>query len=346
MSIFVNRYELISIKNCIMIKVKKILLSKLLNLEVRVLQRELIKTLEKFDLDELRLHDMYDLLVKQSVEADSFKTPYGKHHLTSKLARLHKKRLNYASLINMQVKSLVNVDDKETQRFAKAAKVLTGKTLTYLGRMNIHAVEEAIERFFYTLETDKYATAREAFVHLGLQHYLDELKKTNIAYFKLYYQRKKDLKERPKTGDPVVKRETLNLMRMFFDQVNSNQRIYKDIDFEMLINELNGILTGYSKSIKTRIATNKRRARKKVEAEKTAAANVAKPVSVKEVAPSVIVETKTAKGIAVVASTTGATTTEEHRNPQLTNSHKGTKAKEIPVKDLMKVVKRKRKGRR
>ena len=330
-----------------MIKVKKILLSKLLNLEVRVLQRELIETLEKFDLDELRLHDMYDLLVKQSVEADSFKTPYGKHHLTSKLARLHKKRLNYASLINMQVKSLVNVDDKETQRFAKAAKVLTGKTLTYLGRMNIHAVDEAIERFFSMLLTDRYALARGGFVHLGLQHYLDELKKTNIAYFKLYYQRKKDLKERPKTGDPVVKRETLNLMRMFFDQVNSNQRIYKDIDFEMLINELNGILTGYSKSIKTRIATNKRRARKKTEAEKAAvAAKETKLVSVKEIEPSITVDSKSENGSEVVDSTTILMVCKEEGKANSTDMQNGTKKSNLRNKDLKKALNRDGKGKR
>lgn len=338
-----------------MIKVKKILLSKLLNLEVGVLQGELIETLEKFDLDELRLHDMYDLLVKQSVEADPFKIPYGKHHLTNELARLHKKRLNYASLINMQVKSLMNVDDEESQRFAKAAKVLTGKTLTYLGRKNIYTVDMAIKRFFNLLLTDRYAVAREGFVHLELQHYLDELRETNLEYVDLYYQRKKDLKERPKTGDPVVKRETLHLMRMLFDQVNSNQRIYKDIDFDVLIQELNGILTGHSKNIKTRIATNKRRARKKAEAEKATPTKVPKPVTVKE-----LVEVVSATATKPQPTSQAASITNNNRPAATQNAstsippvpstpttiHKGAKGKEILTKNLKKKLKRTGKGRR
>ncbi len=343
MSIFVNRNQLISFKISIMKEVKKILLSKLQNLEIPELVEEVMRKLESYDLAALRLGDMGDLLLRQCDIAKSLTVPYGKHRQTKKLARLHKKRLKYASLINMQVKSFENVDDEDIQDMAMIARRLTKKYLTYLGRMNRLFAGQQIDSFFTILRARESEVEGEAFQSLGLQPFLDELKKTNIEYRNLFNERKRDIKSRPRTGDPVIKRETLGILQMFFDKVNTNQRIYKDIDYEDLIHSLNSVLTPHSKNIKTRIATNKRRARKKAEAEKAAAANVAKPVSVKEMAPSVIVETKTTNGVAVVATTPGATTNEEQTKPQSTISHQGTKAKEIPVKDLMKVVKRKRK---
>lgn len=328
-----------------MIEVKRILLSKLRNLEIPQLFEKVLDILQNQNLEAMHLQDIFNILERQREDANTLQTPYRKHRLTAELARLHKKRLNYASLIHVQVKSLGNVDDDDIKRMSQIAKALPGEWLTYLGRKNIFEVSEAIGRFYYLLDTSNYDDARQAFVGLGLQHYLDELKKTNFEYTQLYNQRKKDIKERPRTGDPAIKRETLKVLQMFFDQVNFNQRLYKEVDYTHLIVLLNQELTRHSKSIKTRIATNKRRARKKTEAEK-AAASVAKPVSVKDVEPIVIVETKSESGIAVVATTTVATTRDEQRNPQLTKSHKGVKTKEIPVKDLMKVLKRSGKGKR
>lgn len=332
-----------------MIKVKKILLSKLLNMEIPILIEELIEILKEHDLDELRLKDMYDLLVKQAVVVETFQSPYGKHVLTKEVGRLHKKRLKYAILIHMQVKSLENIDDKEIQHMAKAAMVLTGKTLTYLGRKNIKAVDEAIGRFFYSLEADKYATAREAFVYLGLQPYLDELRDTNEEYTKLYNLRSKDIKDRPKRGDAVVRRDTLNMMRMFFDQVNYNQRIYKEVDYGALIQVVNLILTRNSKYIKTRIATNKRRARKKAAAENVAAVDVAQPVSVVEIEPAIISESKSTSDDVVHGNSNRSMTHKlEGKNNTTISAHmqNGTKRSEISNKDLMKVLKRPSKEKR
>ncbi len=337
-----------------MIEVKRILLSKLRNLEIPQLFEKVLDILQNQNLEAMHLQDIFNILEKQREDANTLQTPYRKHRLTAELARLHKKRLNYASLIHVQVKSLGNVDDDDIKRMSQIAKALPGEWLTYLGRKNIFEVSEAIGRFYYLLDTSNYDDARQAFVGLGLQHYLDELKKTNFEYTQLYNQRKKDIKERPRTGDPAIKRETLKVLQMLFDQVNFNQRLYKEVDYTHLIVMLNQELTRHSKSIKTRIATNKRRARKKAEAEaeKAAAAVVSESITVEEVVEVVSVSADEAQSSSEAPSMTnnnGPTTSKDTSTPKpiiTSTTHNGAKGKQIPTKNLMKKVKRTGKRRR
>lgn len=225
----------------------------------------------------MHLQDVFDVLTKQQLASQALTTPYGKHELTPKLAQLHKKRLMYASLINSNVKALLNVHDKEMQRMALVARRLTKKHLTYLGQIKREFVDNELNRFFLTINATKDNLGILAFKTLGLESYLKELNSSNNEYHRLDNKRKKDIKERPKTGDPLVRKESLWILRMFFEKVNTNQRIYKDVDYSQLVHELNLLLTANSKRIKTRIATNKRKARKKAQAAKEVASQKNNP---------------------------------------------------------------------
>lgn len=258
-------------------KVKTIVLSKLINVEVRQLMEDVIETLETKNIEEMHLQDVFDVLTKQQLASQALTTPYGKHELTPKLAQLHKKRLMYASLINSNVKALLNVHDKEMQRMALVARRLTKKHLTYLGQIKREFVDNELNRFFLTINATKDNLGILAFKTLGLESYLKELNSSNNEYHRLDNKRKKDIKERPKTGDPVVRKDSLWILRMFFEKVNTNQRIYKDVDYSQLVHELNLLLTANSKRIKTRIATNKRKARKKAQAAKEVASQKNNP---------------------------------------------------------------------
>lgn len=258
-------------------KVKTIVLSKLINVEVRQLMEDVIETLETKNIEEMHLQVVLDVLTKQQLASQALTTPYGKHELTPKLAQLHKKRLMYASLINSNVKALLNVHDKEMQRMALVARRLTKKHLTYLGQIKREFVDNELNRFFLTINATKDNLGILAFKTLGLESYLKELNSSNNEYHRLDNKRKKDIKERPKTGDPLVRKESLWILRMFFEKVNTNQRIYKDVDYSQLVHELNLLLTANSKRIKTRIATNKRKARKKAQAAKEVASQKNNP---------------------------------------------------------------------
>lgn len=271
MSIFVLTNQLITINVYCMKKVKEISLSRLLKLETRILVEKVVEILQKYDLEALRLQDFNTILLDQWTKVQVLVDPPGPHAYTQDIGRLHKKRLNYATLIVMQVESLGKIDAEEKKRQVKLAKRLTKSYLTNLGRENVGSVTSHILSFFEALANENRSEEREAFVNLGLQHYLDELQQINTQYEDLCALRRKDRYERPPIDSKNVEREAQRVLRLFFEQINSFQQTFKDIDYQPLIKELNVRLTKHSKNIKARIATNKRRVRKKAEAAKALA---------------------------------------------------------------------------
>lgn len=261
--IFVKANWLINIKVCIMVELKKLSLTRILKLDLRLLIEDIVETLEMFDLDALRLQATYEVLKYQADKMQVIDTPYGKHDLSDEIAKQHKKRVKYGALINMKIKALEKVDCDETEHKSKIARRLSKKHLTYLGQMKHLEVTTAIGMFFMSLTSDSCVEEREAFASLGLQPHLDELKEANAAYQALTLQRTNDTNNRPPTGDLALENETKKVLRGFFDQLSSYQKTFVDIDYEPLINTLNFTLTEYSKMIKTRLAANKRKARNK-----------------------------------------------------------------------------------
>lgn len=247
-------------------EVRKIPLSKLLKLETRGLVENVVRILEKHNPEALRLKDFNDILQDQKSKVQTLIDSYGTHEYTEEIGELHEKRLKYASLIVMQVESLGKKDCLKTQQLVMIAKRYTKPYLTSLRRKNLSHVNSQILYFFEILKLDNNSEDRKAFEDLGLQHYLDDLENTNREYEELFKLRSKDIQERPPTGGVHIEREAQKILRLFFEQINSYQQIFKDIDYQPLIEELNAQLTKHSKNIKTRIATNKRRARKKAEA--------------------------------------------------------------------------------
>ena len=252
-------------------EVRKLVLSNLLNEEIPIMMDDVIKILKKQDLEAMHLKDVFDVLQLQHPASKILATPYGKHELTPELARLHKKRLRNASLINGHVKAFLNEDDIQMKNAAMLARRLSLKYLAYLGQVKRDIASSQLHLFFLNLDATGSIQAKDAFKALGLQHYIDELRKANKEYENVYNQRKRNKRENSRKDYPIIRRETLWILRMLFDNVNSNQKIYKDVDYSQLVYELNLVLAANSKRIKTRIATNKRKARKKAEAEKTEA---------------------------------------------------------------------------
>lgn len=254
-----------------MTEIKKIPLSRLFKIEVPNLLKDIVESVAKHNPEALHLQDLYNLLKLQMDKAIVLTKSYGKHPLTEELTRLHKKRVGYAVLINMQLKSLAQMDCEKTKLWVKQAQLISKGRLTYLGQKRQVDVEFKITEFFSQLRHSFNTECLKAFVGLGLQHFLDEMENANLKHKELSYERIRDIKDRPKTSDRVLERETERLMQLFFEQVNFYQKIYKDIDYSPLIREINVELTRNSKLLKTRIATNKRKAKKKALAAKIAA---------------------------------------------------------------------------
>ncbi len=275
-----------------MIEIKEIPLSMLLKMETKNLVNKVVSIFEKHNPEELRLQDFQAILQAQKAKVKLLIEPYGKHQLTEVLARLHEKRLDYASLIVMKRNALLKVDNKETQELAQTTQWLSNQFLTKLGRKSRNEVTVMLEVFFSNLKMDENAEVLEAFVKLGLDDYLNDLEKTNNEFQKLRSKRSLDIKNRPPIGDVLIEREAQRILRLFFSHVNTYQQTFKDIDYSSFINDLNVILTEHSKTIRTRIATNKRRARKKAAAAAKLKAEASKAKDKLKIEPGSKIEDK------------------------------------------------------
>lgn len=325
-----------------MSEVRKLVLSNLFNEEIPIMMDDVIRILKKQDLETMHLQDVYDVLVIQKPTSKILATPYGKHELTPELARLHKKRLMYASLINGHVKAFLNVDDVQMKHFAMLARRLSLRYLAYLGQGKRDFATSQLHLFFLNLDADGSIQTQDAFKALGLQHYIDDLRKCNKEYETLYYQRKQNRKENSRKDYPIIRRETLWILRTFFDKVNSNQKIYKDVDYSQLVHELNLLLAANSKRIKTRIATNKRKAKKKAEAEK---ANAEKDASNKEDKPKSVDKPIEDSELNAQSDKTVIDKGNEIQKTTPSSNKKGANEKDISNKDLKRKLKRPGKGK-
>lgn len=72
-----------------MARLKKLSLSRILKLDLRFLEQT-TQTLEMFDVDELRMRAIYEVLEKQEHKIQVIDIPYGKHPLTKKIAAIAK----------------------------------------------------------------------------------------------------------------------------------------------------------------------------------------------------------------------------------------------------------------
>ena len=252
-------------------ELKELSLSRILKLDLKLLLEDITEALNKYDLVALRLQDIYDVLKMQENKMQIISIPYGKHPLTEKITQLHKQRVKCAALIYMQIRSLERSNCKKTLHNVALAKSLAKPHLAYLGQKRHHTVSIRVSWFIDALRNDFYTDEHNAYISLGLQPHLNDLEIINREYEDLSSQRNIDIRNRPPTGDPDLEDETKRLLQTFFGQVSSYQKTFTEVDYEPLIMMLNTILTEYSKLIKTRLATNKRKAQKKAEAAEKAA---------------------------------------------------------------------------
>lgn len=346
MSIFVVHNQLITLKVCVMVEVRILPMSRILKLDLKLMLHCITGALEDYNLEEMHLQDIYKVLKQQESKVQILKDPYKDHPLTPRLSQLHKKRVQYGSLINMHVKALEKVDCEEIRKMAKTARELSKNHLTYLGQKTLFDVDFEIEYFFGLLELDSYSEERKAFAGLGLQHYLDELQKTNIEYYKISYQRTCSKKDRPPTGDLELEKETKKILEMFFHQVNFYQITFTDVDYTILINHLNVILTQYSKLIKTRLTHNKKRAAKKALAAEEAAAKKAMLDVNPEAKTDVETDTKPLNTSSAITSVNDIINNKEKEETEQSSIKGGVKPKEDPMKDMKKNTKDKDKKKK
>ena len=247
-----------------MIKVKRIGLSKMHLLEVRSLIKEVTAIVEWHNPEALNLGNIYDLLLEQKEKIELLKSPYGRHPLTGKYKDFHEMRLAYVALITTNMRSIAAGKFDHPRHLIPVAYPIVKVYLFYLRKENRIVVGQRIRGFIQQLE--KNPEEMEAFVTLGFKKDIEKLKKANEDCINAAALRLTDKSKRPRVDKKLIAREAEDVIRLFVDQVNQYQRSYKNLDYTLLVNELNELLTEYSKNINTRTTINKRSAKKKKEA--------------------------------------------------------------------------------
>lgn len=236
---------------------KKIALSKLLKLEVPRFVGEVIRIVSKYDTKALNIDSTFQLLVNQQSNVALLTVPYGPHDLTELLCQLNLKRLNYAAIITTQMRALEKVELEKTKQLVKVARPSVRLYLNYLRQNNQTYIQEMINGFFIHLRENPEVHC--GLVELGFKFYLDELQSANITHEKVFLERLESISKRPRVDSRAIQKEVQGILRILFEQIDYYQYAYKSLNYEPMINELNGLITRFTNLINTRATVNKRK---------------------------------------------------------------------------------------
>ena len=309
-----------------MTKLRKIALTKLLKLELPQFAEDVIRVTAKYDPTALKIQNSFDTLAAQQPKMNLLEVPYGPHPLTEKMHQLHKERLKYAALITMQMRVLQKADLENTRDLVQISRPIVRIHLNFLRQNNRQVISRAIKSLF--LYFDENPQVRDALDTLGFKKYLDELIKANTLYEELLIERAEQISERPKVDVAAIRHEIQYFLRILFDQISFYQHINKEADYSPLICELNEVIAGYSKIIKTRATCYKTRKRK---------------TSAKTIEPELTEVVKKTTPLKTL-STNNEANKKEKEEIKTKNTTNRIDKQSLPVKHLMKILKTPKKG--
>lgn len=238
--------------------VKNIPLYRLLKLELPNLANKVISAVEKQDPEILKFNESFEVLVNLKPRFINLEARYKGHPLTKDLNVLRKERLHFASLIIDQMRLHAKADKVEMRASIKEAYPVVDRFLTNLRKNNDDQIFELVIRFFHQIESDE--NLETALSSLGVTSDLNELRSVNSRLGVLWAVRNASISERPKNGNPPSRKPIINALRNMFNHINVVKLQNPELDYTVLIDELNGILSSYEAKINLRASINKRKA--------------------------------------------------------------------------------------
>lgn len=240
--------------------------SKLLKLEIPELTQRVINLVEDHDPEILKIKEIFDLLVAKQPEIEGLKVGYGRHPITRELQLARKKRLMYAASIVYKMGIIVRENANDMPREVDAAKIIIDQYLLHLSTAkNEEVVSQKLTQFSREMnENESFATAMSSF---GLVSDTDSLKSVHSRVTRLTKERLQLLKKRPKAETAAKVKAIRDALTDFFMQVQVARLKHTDLDYNPLINEINGVIDHYRELVKTRATISKRKAVKKEQEE-------------------------------------------------------------------------------
>lgn len=249
---------------------RKIYLSNLLKLEFRSFVEEVIRIISKSDTKALHIDATFQVLIAKRPFINLLDVPYRSHPLSKEITFLNKKCLNYAALIASQMRGLKRIEDARISKLIDIAGPATHFYLDYLSQKKLSEIHGMLKSFF--IELREKPEIKEAIVALGYEGYLDELQNAHIAYNKLIMERIESKAKRSNVDPKAIQKDLEHWLRLLFNQIDLYQYAYPELNYRPMINELNVLISNFSRLINVRAANNKMKATKtkKIKEKKTA----------------------------------------------------------------------------
>lgn len=210
--------------------------------------KEMLQIIEKHNPEELKLHVVNNLLAETLPALQAMKVRQSKHELTVPLNAKHTERCANANMLL----SLLNVYLRDSDRLAHAKKVenCIRQHLTHISRLSVVKVSENFEMFFATVESDNSIGA--AFDALGLSGYVQKAKAAHNEYKVLNEKRRIDMNKKAEKTTAMAKALVSKNARTALQVINSAVLMYPDVDYSVLIAELNALISQFKVKLKAR----------------------------------------------------------------------------------------------
>ena len=238
--------------------VKNIPLYRLLKLELPNLANKVISAVEKQDPEILKFNESFEVLENLKPRFINLEARYKGHPLTKDLNVLRKERLHFASLIIDQMRLHAKADKVEMRPFIKEAYPVVDRFLTNLRENNDDQISELVIQFFDQIDNNE--ELETALSSLGVTSDLNELRNVNSTLEEILAVRNASISGRPKKGNPPSRKSIINALRNMFNHINVVKLQNLELNYMVLIDELNGILSSYEAKINQRASVNKRKA--------------------------------------------------------------------------------------
>ena len=307
---------------------KKISLSKLLKLELGAFIEDVVRIISKYDTKALHIDATFQLILDQQPNLVLVEEPNGPNVLTQELNDLIQECLNYAAIINSQIRVYARLKDEKTKQLVKKGRPTVLLYLNYLRQNNLTAILGLMKGFFIDLENNP--EVKEALIALGLGEYLQHLQNALITYQKVRLERLQSKAARPEIDSKAMQKHMQHLLRTLFNQINHYHHAFKDLDYRPMMNELNIIIPTYTNIINTRATVNKKKAANAKIAKQTETSTA----ELKANEPNIKNDVQEQKEIP---------RSDENEKP-LSKSEAEEKSKEKPIKGPLKSPKSKDKG--
>ena len=232
--------------------------SQLKKIEVQTLANRVLAIVEKHNPEALKIDQIFDILVEQKPQIKLLKVGYGPHPITKDLKALRKRRNAFMQGLINRLNTIENTKMSGMEEALKVAKPDVLRYMQGLSRESEETITGTVIQFFdFIQENTKFATALET---LDLSSDLNGLKIVSSEIEQQYDNRTEDLSIRPKMNTRKIVSELKSDIQYIFKEIELQQIKNRNLDYNLLIDELNKEIAHYKAIIRTRASINKKKA--------------------------------------------------------------------------------------